>query len=102
MVRLIIFLLIWLIITILLVEYASEETKRQTEASLIEACTESRNAILTLRNAYINPTSEVKQGCICPKKQDRDYKTQERRFGQIQKERQKPHNRTDKQGRGAD
>jgi hypothetical protein len=49
MAKLIIFLLIWLIITIFLVEYASEKTKKQTEASLIEACSESRNAILTLK-----------------------------------------------------
>lgn len=95
MTKLIVFLLAWLIITILLVDYASEETKKQTEASLIEACSESRNAILTLRNAYIDLTFEVKQGCICPEKQNGDYKTQEKRFGQLQKERQKPHNRAD-------
>ncbi len=102
MAKLIIFLLIWLIITILLVEYASEETKKQTEASLIEACSESRNAILTLRNAYINLTSDVKQSGINPKKQGGGYKTQEKRFGQLQKERQKPRNRGDNRGREAD
>jgi hypothetical protein len=102
MTKLIIFLLIWLIITILLVEYASEETKKQTEASLIEACSESRSAILTLRNAYINLSSEVKQGCISPEKQNEDYKTQEKRFGQVRKARQKPHNRVDNRGREAD